>query len=705
MTLPQFSSNFYAPMGGMSDYGGQNSAPYNNGQYNNGQNMRPIQDPTPSRNSIEEMYKWIIATGVVPGDLWQADGKKEEVLKARRKALLKNPQKDYQVKGSKKYSTTFSLGKMLGAISFPRWRKSVDVPEKVNTSVTSDNQPLNINALVEQAVSGRLNLELPVFNESDLTIAKQSTASITNFEDPQIQYNLDTFRSADILASYPVQWPIEKCVRDLLQNFADAHGGTLDGVKLEVTQDADGAYEIFVRGKGEYSHKLLEAIGATTKKGKDDNSGGFGEGAKIMSLVMLREPTGKDLHSVKMAEEMEFSSNNWAYDYTVMPDENGEDCLYNRLRVVPDKNENYLRIKTKNKDFVEGLIRGLNYFRHSLNPDYFQKTYENVYGGFTYHGPSKKGNLYIVNQRTEYDTRNNWNNSLPEYTFWTNRKEELRDRDRSQVSKAELRRLIGEMAQSGIMPDKVLLGSIFTMQPSWGGESYDNHVLLDVLVNEARDRHLKAEFPEKYIAHSPALDLPRDLRQHIADKGYILCPPEMADLGMEQISRRHELVNYKTAIGQKPNKEEVVRMNILRDAAKVISSSSPVLRKTLPGYKIDHTRLYLLGDEEYRLDELDLERTDYSIIWLDRDNFTGAFFDQLIRYMNNLIKEDSKKKEDKKPSRSKEFLRELITTITSSHKSQELRQELQILSNLWSDSVQRQTSDPKWIKTHQGDKA
>lgn len=651
-----------------------------------------------SERAIRELQKWQIATGEIAADTWSSGKGKEKVLSARRKKYAKNPQRSYQIKGHKRYDTTLSLKRLITSARIPMPRKRVKLPEKVDTSITSTYQPLNVENAVQQALAGNLKLELPIMHETDVDISKQPYASISQEDienNPQIRYNTSGFQSADILASYNVVWPIEKCVRDLLQNFADGHGGTLDGVTIEVSKEPDGAYEVYVRGKGEYSHEYLEDLGATDKKDKENNSGGFGEGAKIMSLVMLREPRGDDKHTIRMAEEMEFSSNNWAYDFDIQKDERGEDCLYRRLRIVPDKDENYLRIKTRNPDFVEGLIKGLNYFRYSLNPDYFQKTYENVYGGFTYHGPEQSGNLYIVNQRTEYETRHNWDANLPEYTFWTNIKEELRDRDRSQVSRAELKTLIDDMAK--LMPDDKLLGSIFTMQDSWEGEDFDDHILLDVLVTEARERNLEAQFPEKYICYSPSLDLPNELKEHIDNKGYIMCPPELGELGMDQISRRHRLVNYKTSIGQKPHKEEVIRMNILREAGRFLVSEIPSMGKMLSRFSIDNNLLYIWGDEEHTKEELDLEKMDKPITWLDQQEFLGDFYSNLNVYIKSIIYKPKGKtlKIFNTRTTSKWEILELLKDSSANHK---VRREFQILKTLWEDSVDRQKKDPKWIQ-------
>src|SRR3989344_219762 len=111
-----------------------------------------------------------------------------------------------------------------------------------------------------------------------------------------------------ILESYAVSWDMEKAGRDVWQNFFDAAGGTVDGVRYQVAEegeDENKRYVVTVEGDAEYDYRKLLHIGGTSK---EDNStaGGFGEGSKILSLVLLRDQGFTDV---------KFGSSDWQGDF------------------------------------------------------------------------------------------------------------------------------------------------------------------------------------------------------------------------------------------------------------------------------------------------------------------------------------------------------------------------------------------------------
>ena len=54
-----------------------------------------------------------------------------------------------------------------------------------------------------------------------------------------------------------VNWSEQKIARDIMQNFYDGHGNTLDGVRLAIKKLPDGQYNIKVSGLAEFDYENL----------------------------------------------------------------------------------------------------------------------------------------------------------------------------------------------------------------------------------------------------------------------------------------------------------------------------------------------------------------------------------------------------------------------------------------------------------------
>ena len=93
--------------------------------------------------------------------------------------------------------------------------------------------------------------------------------------------------------------------RDILQNFYDGHGGTLDGVKIDI-QKVDGKYKVKISGESEYNYFYLKNIAASSKTGDENQAGGYGEGAKMAS---------KSLLGAYVTDKITFASGDWAMDF------------------------------------------------------------------------------------------------------------------------------------------------------------------------------------------------------------------------------------------------------------------------------------------------------------------------------------------------------------------------------------------------------
>src|SRR3990170_5298342 len=69
------------------------------------------------------------------------------------------------------------------------------------------------------------------------------------------------------LESYGVKWSLEKVARDVLQNFSDSQGYTLDGVKFDMRKSGEGdesEWTLRISGDADYDFRPLLHIGGTT---------------------------------------------------------------------------------------------------------------------------------------------------------------------------------------------------------------------------------------------------------------------------------------------------------------------------------------------------------------------------------------------------------------------------------------------------------
>ena len=194
-----------------------------------------------------------------------------------------------------------------------------------------------------------------------------------------------------------VGWSDEKIARDLLQNFYDAHGHTLEGTKIDIKKN-DKSYKIKISGLSEYEHQNIQYIGAGDKDNDLYNAGGFGEGTKILSAVLLAS---------EKTDKVTFSSANWSIDYSL--NNNKDDAIIMRQLKKLDEpiRGNFVEFETKDLNLVRKIIEARNYFYHPENPDFKDLTFENEHWGFKILPKGESGNLYMT-QRFEYETNGAW---------------------------------------------------------------------------------------------------------------------------------------------------------------------------------------------------------------------------------------------------------------------------------------------------------
>lgn len=341
----------------------------------------------------------------------------------------------------------------------------ISLPESFDLPAPKKVDPLTIPDLDQiRELSGELSVSIPIDSTShpdSIDATKQEDAKIDPAH-PLVENKVGRLLESDYLADYGVEWDITKCIRDLYQNFSDSHGLTLEGVTVRVyRENKDSPYVVRIEGMGEFNPECVEKTGATTKKGATDTAGGFGEGAKILSLVLLRD------HDV---DQIRFSSRNWAMDYHIGDFASGKRGLFRKLDLVEDREGNYLELTTTNPRLVESLFQGLNLFYHPQNGDFHNATYENEIGGFKYLGRHAKGNAYPMRQRYQIGSQfeSEWDGGLKQISVWTNKKTDKwsPDRDRTAISENTVTsQMIHPIIES--MSDEDLIKSIKMLEEFW----------------------------------------------------------------------------------------------------------------------------------------------------------------------------------------------------------------------------------------------
>ena len=179
-----------------------------------------------------------------------------------------------------------------------------------------------------------------------------------------------------ILASYGVSWTLDKATRDTWQNFYDPNL-TIDGVNCSVTKKGlplNRRYNVRIEAEPEYDYRKLVHLGGTDKAGSTETAGGFGEGTKILALVLLRDYG---------FTQVRFGSGDWELDFYLddLPEgfyDTKEQGLFVKLRKVEKREGNFVEFVTKSKQSAQQFLKARNYFYHSENPDFQDPTMEIV---------------------------------------------------------------------------------------------------------------------------------------------------------------------------------------------------------------------------------------------------------------------------------------------------------------------------------------
>lgn len=537
----------------------------------------------------------------------------------------------------------------------------MQLPDCVGTTNRAGSRDLLIP---EIASDGRFKFELPMSDEVKIT--RMTSKDFTPVKNQMTNISEDYAQS--------VQWSNDKIARDILQNFFDGHGQTLDGVKLDFAPTANGKFKVRIEGKSTYTPDKAVYIGESTKRDDARAAGNYGEGLKMAVLKLLKDGGSTD---VKIA------SDNWKLTYNLAEGNlSDKRVLSYSLDKVGKYDGNYLEFETSDRDLLESLKKTINRFYHSNNPDFRCPDFENDKIGIKILPEGQKGGFYIAGQRFEVDNDYEGLNGVSIFIKEKPPVEVLDpSRDRTSLNKSNLSNIASWLGRysSGISdPDKLKI--IKSLEKYWNAVDKSNEAeFLKKFVFWAD--HIKVDFPEKFVAYSPASP---ELVMDLVTKGYEVCHNEFAGMGMQTIkdlmgdARAHEVVM--------PNAVQKKKILILKEALQKLSI--PLKDKHFTADELD-TKIFLFDnksakDSKLHSDALAEAITDRGVskgFWIDKSYLDRA---DLYEVLETALHELSHKVGG---DESMEFSYKLTDvnrdTIAHILNNSADRVELQELSSIW----------------------
>ena len=415
----------------------------------------------------------------------------------------------------------------------------------------------------EIAENGHFSFEIPTSNEVKITKVESA--------DFQPEKNVKTSISESYADS--VRWSNDKIARDILQNFYDGHGQTLDGVKMVFTPIENGKYRVRIEGKSTYTPDKAIYIGESTKRNNANAAGNYGEGLKMSVLKLLKDSGANDV---------KIGSDNWKVIYNLQSGNlSDKRVLTYSLDKVDNFDGNYFEFETNDKDLLNSLRKSIDRFYHSANKDFECPQFENEILGIKVLPNENRGAIYIAGQRFEFDGDFD---GLKGISLFLKEKPSAKaidvSRDRTSLHTSDLQNIADWIMRDSRISYEDKFKILKTLEKYWEKtessfkKPMDKFIERFILILRIKFKYsdpMKIKFPDKYIAYSNASD---DVVRDLQSKGYIICKEDFADLGMPTIhdvmcaGRQHDVVM--------PNEIEKKKIMILREA---ISKLSPSLKE------------------------------------------------------------------------------------------------------------------------------
>lgn len=553
------------------------------------------------------------------------------------------------------------------------YNDAIELPKTSGTLNRSNMIDLNIPEIKED---GSFDFKLP--SSPEMKISHMETK---DFKPVKNQMTNITESYAD-----SVQWNNDKIARDVLQNFYDGHGQTLDGVQLTFTPVANGKYKVRIKGDSTYTVDKAVYIGESTKRDNAKAAGNYGEGLKMSVLKLLKDGG---------ASEVNIGSDNWKLTYNLQKgDLSDKNVLAYSLDKVDKFNGNYIEFETTDKNLLETFRTSINRFYHSNNQHFKCPDFENELIGIKKLPKGQKGGLYIAGQRFEF---NNNYDGLDGIAIFIKEKPPVSvldpSRDRTSINTSQLEEIGKWLEQESRMSKNDKLHFLKALEPYWRKTDYANSTPIDGMlsrfltwqtceIDPSKVLHIK--FPSKYVAYSPASeDIVRDLQMN----GYVVCKDNFEKLGMPTIrdligdARAHEVVL--------PNEVQTKKILILKEALNNLSKS--LKDKHFTAEELD-AKIYLFDNKGVKdknlysstMAEAIVDNESSKGFWIDKTYLDQASFsDVLETALHELSRkaggDESATFSYKLTDVNKEAIKQIMTDIKS-------RNEMSALNRLWEET-------------------
>ena len=454
----------------------------------------------------------------------------------------------------------------------PKQFKSIKEVQKY-ISKGMDEKPLTVARLIESSM-GSGTFRLLSFMDKDVD-ARRNVFKILKAREGEDSFERKAKKGMymGIMESYDVQWNFEKASRDILQNFFDANGQTLDGIDIKSKKE-DGNIVLEINGSQNYDWRELVHIGATTKAGSEESAGGFGEGAKVLSLVLLRDYD---------AESIKFSSRNWEVEYYLdnLPEESYRKPargLYIRKNNVEQTEGNSLAVSFKRRgiDKVEELKKARELFYSSENRDFKNPSFNDPEtGGFkilpldksSRYSSAPRGHFYLAGQRMNYDSRDKWE-TVEGLNIWTWKKVVSKDRDRGLITKDEMKSAVIPYIVKA-MPEEKKREAVYQFKEHWDkGYSFQPNIcLLEKITESLNEEGVRLDFESSCLANNISYKQSW-IFDVFKNEGYRMCHSFLNNVGMKLATDRFK--ELQEHFKKEPTGEEIKKVKILKRISKIM---------------------------------------------------------------------------------------------------------------------------------------
>ncbi|MBQ9245568.1 hypothetical protein IJ182_04800 [bacterium] len=373
-----------------------------------------------------------------------------------------------------------------------------------------------------------------------------------------------------------LQWNDDKIARDLMQNFFDGHGQTLDGVAIDVNPTKDGKHKVRISGKSIYSADKAILLGESSKKDDLKAAGCYGEGLKMVVLKLLRE---------KGADNVSITSGDWNVNWSFADSGiNDKKVLAYELKETEHVDGNYIEFETDNNDFIEAILNSYDKFYHYNNPAFKCPDFENDKLGIKILNDDKApAKLFIAGQEFEIDGKYN---GLQGAHIFIKERPPIKDngeyifdpsRDRTSLTSDNIESIGKWLASEKEISKEDCTKALHSLIDYW--ESYPMFKMdhngpvrsfTNGLIKGAyyRGDKLRIDFPdEKYVADS--IRVSHELKDEYYNAGYKICHPFLEYLGMKSIETLVDKSRQHTPL--QPTEAEKNKILILKDALKILA--------------------------------------------------------------------------------------------------------------------------------------